>query len=134
MGESEIHHHHHYHYLPPFCSVCLECFKGMLIRPDVKIPRDQLHLGAALQLFHFPRIPLLELGFWPGFSSMQMKQVTLTRLVVQRGICIIETAWESNFFVTAQMSHIGVDCQQKIAFVTWDGSCGCGCRLNTEIF
>lgn len=29
------------------CSVgqiCLECFKGMLIKPHVKMPRDQLHL------------------------------------------------------------------------------------------
>lgn len=34
--------------------MCLECFKGMLIKLCVEMPGDQLHLWAALQLSHFP--------------------------------------------------------------------------------
>lgn len=33
-------------------QICLECFKGMLIKPHVKMPGDQLHLWAAPQLSH----------------------------------------------------------------------------------
>lgn len=34
--------------------MCLECFKGMLIRLCVEMPGDQLHSWAALQRSHFP--------------------------------------------------------------------------------
>lgn len=34
--------------------MCPECFKDMLIKACVKMPGDQLHLWAALQLSHFP--------------------------------------------------------------------------------
>lgn len=33
-------------------QICLECFKGMLMKPHVKMPGDQLHLWAAPQLSH----------------------------------------------------------------------------------
>ena len=57
-----------------FCGqMCLECIKGMLIKPYVKMPGDQLHLWAALQLSHFPRIPLLKHGYGTDFFSTPMK-------------------------------------------------------------
>lgn len=35
--------------------MCLECFKGMLMKSCVNMPGDQLHLWAPLQLSHFPK-------------------------------------------------------------------------------